>query len=509
MGLYSKTSLDMLCQLIKRDNPQFTNPLDAQSIMVLSGPLTSGLGASGRNARITLNGRTGTGIVQKKEFFYDRINIGTLFNGITVVFDAAGSSKTIADLLPALNEQYGLSLEATDLSNGTTALSYGYEPSQVTLNIAGTSVAYTGSLTVTWSRKPVGIYPDSGPGSKVLLIGTLDEGYFGLVPETELFSAPTLHSKINEGMATPAGTLSAQPATRQWYKFARDGKILYLANYNHITIRWQELYARGAVYETDQPADKQFPSDAVIVAQKPVIRKVESGREWYLSPCMPRLSSTFPWDYTAPNVTPDPTGDVARLFARIVKSGGFATGEWDGQTIDGGGFWFSTTSGNDPTKAFGSSMTGLQQNVYDKASFNGGWRPMLELVDLDKVAVPLENFIGTPDGVLRKPLFTIDPDTGDVLLVVSTVSWEILGTLDKPLFTPVVDAPSGVAEVTWLRPTETRAVLAQLHTDPPLNVTQAIGSTLLRVPVVQITSDYKEVVAFNLSTANGELDGFK
>ncbi|QVW28674.1 putative virion structural protein [Erwinia phage pEa_SNUABM_8] len=508
MGLYSKKSLELLCQLIERDNPQFTNPLDAQSIMVLSGPLTSGLGSSGRNARIILNGRTGTGIVGKKEFFYDRINLTRLFNGITVVFDAAGSSKTYADLLPALNEQYGMALEAADLSNGTTKLPFGYTPTQVTLNIATTSVGYTGSLSVTWTRKPVGVYPDSGPGTKVLLIGSIEEeGYFGTVSEAELFGAPAIVSKINEGMASPAGTLTAIPATRLWYKFARDGKILYLANYNQITIKWQELYVRGAAYETDQHEDKQFPTDGVFVAQRPVIRKMENGRAWYLSPCMPRLAESDPWDYQAVNQTPDPTGDVARLFAKIVASGGFATGEWDGQSIDATGFWFSTTSMKEPAKAFGSSMTGIQQNMYDKATYNGGWRPMLELADLDKIAIPLEEFIGEPDGVLRKPRFTISPDTGEVLLIVSDVAWEISGALDKPLIDMVLEPPLNTKEISWERDLPTP--LMQVVSEPLLSVNTYGWKKLLRAPVTRITSEYKEVVAYDLRTADGELDGFK
>ena len=139
MGLYDRDSLSLLCRLIMRDNPQLAVALDPTK--VLSGPFTSGLGTSGRNARITLNGRTGSGIVGKKEFFYDRINLGALFNGITVVFMAAGSAKTYADLLPALNEQYGITLQASDLANGTTKLPQAYTPTQVTLTIAATGIS--------------------------------------------------------------------------------------------------------------------------------------------------------------------------------------------------------------------------------------------------------------------------------------------------------------------------------------------------------------------------------
>ncbi|QVW55325.1 hypothetical protein pEaSNUABM29_00285 [Erwinia phage pEa_SNUABM_29] len=508
MGLYDSSSLNLLCQQVMRDNPG-TVGLSASTIIVLSAPSTSGLGSSGRNTRVTLNGLTGAGFVGKKEFFYDRINLGALFNGITVVFDAEGSSKTYADLLPSLNKQYGLSLQTDDLSNGTTKLPYGYTATQVTLNIAATSPAFTGALQVTWTRKPVGTYPESGPGSKVLLIGDLNEGYFGLVSEAELFSPSQVLDSLNRNQDTPAGALSNYATDRYWYKFARDGKILYLANYVHITIKWQELYVRGAVYETDQPVDQQFPTDNVVVAQRPVIKKTENGRDWYLSPAMPRLSSESKWDYVAINQTPDSTGDVARLFAKIVATGGYATGEWDGQTIVTGGFWFSTTSSNDPTKSFGSSMTGINQGMYDKATYTGGYRPMLELADLDKIAIPLEEFIGEPAGALRKPRFSINPDTGDVLLIVSDISWEISGALDKPLVEFVSQPPVAVQQFSWVRPGALRVALSRCESNPPLGLHSYGWNKLLRAPVVQLSAEYKEVVAYNLTQANGELDGFK
>ena len=510
MGLYARDSLDLLGQLIKRDNPGFKGELNKSTVIVLGGPYTSGLGTSGRNTRIVLNGKTGSGVVGKKEFFYDRLNLAHMFNGITVVFMAAGSAKTYADLLPALNEQYGIKLQASDLANGTTKLPQAYTPTQVTLNIATTSPAFTGSLSVTWTRTPVGVFPDSGPGTKVMLIGDMDEGYFGLVSEDELFNAGALHSKINEGNSTPAGALNTFPATRHWYKFARDGKILYLASYNHINIRWQDLYTRGAVYETTVPlTDHKAPVSLTRTVQKLAMRKVESGREWYLSPCMPRLSDQTAWDYTAINQKPDPTSDVARLFAKIAASGGYFTAEWDTQAIDSSGYWHSTASKNDPTKAFGSSMVGWNQGMYDMLTFTGGWRPMLELIDPAVVGLPLENFVGTPEGVLRKPLVTISPDTGDVLLNLSDVAWEIQGALKKPLVSTLTSPLVSVEEITARIATETRPVMLDLVTAPPLGVRQTSWQKVLRAPQAQLVAEYKAVTVVNLATANGELDGFK
>lgn len=508
MGLYNKTSLELLCRQIERDNPALAGTLDANTIMVLGGPYTANPTVSGRNARIILNGRLGNGFAGKKEFFYDRLNIGQMFKGITVVFQASGSSKTYADLLPALNAQYGLGLTASDLSNGTTKLPYGYTANQLTLNIATTSLAYTGALPVTWSRQPVGEFPESGPGTKVMLIGDMNEGYFGIVSEAELFSPQAMLDGINKDSTTVKGSLNGVPANRFWYKFARDGKILYLANYNHINIVWQDLYARGAAYEVDVPANKQHPQDKVIVRQRLAMKKEENGRDWFLSPCMPKLSGNDTWDYAAINQAPDPTGDVARLFAKIVSAGGYATGEWDGQTIDGSGFWFSTVSANNPAMAFGSSMVGLNQGMYNTATFTGGWRPVLELVNADDVAIPLENVYGSPTGVLRKPLFSIDPDTGDVLLNVSDVEWAIQGNLRRPLVGMSTAPLLGITKIAWENPIGVSPVRYGVATDPLLSVGRVQWQKLLRTPLVSLTSDYVEVSKVDLVTTNGELNGF-
>lgn len=509
MGLYTRDALGLLGQLIMRDNPDFKGTINSNTAMVLSGPLTTNLGNSGRNSRITLNGRTGSGIVGKREFFYDRINLGTLFNGITVVFDAEGSSRTYADLLPSLNAQYGIQLVAADLSNGTTKLPYGYKATEVTLNIATTSVVYTGSLKVVWTRKPVGIFPDSGPGTKVLLIGDLQEGYFGVVPESELLTPMNLISKLNEGYDTPVGAALPLAATRSWYKFARDGKIVYLASYNQINIRWQDLYTRGAAYETTVPLSDHYPPVGVTKkVQQLAIQKMEAGREWYLSPCIPRLSADTLWDYAAPNQPPDPTGDVGRLFVKIATGTGLATGEWDNQAIDNTSFWTGTTSKNDPRVAYASNMVGTGQATYDRLTYTGGWRPMLELVDPTTISLPLESFAGTYTGALQKPLVFIEADTGDILLNLSNMEWQIQGNLARPLVSFEHTPLQRLTHLEWLVPAGVKPAVTTIAVDPPSGVQQTTWSKHLRAPVVQIASNYKEVVKVDLAATVGTLIGF-
>mgnify|MGYP001201299130 FL=1 len=97
----------------------------------------------------TIRGRYGSGLRNKVVVTYRKLDIATLIKSVTprVYFSGA---KTTADLLPAINDAFGLDLVASEIvdsplsSDGTTA----------TLKIANSSNLYTGSVTLyVWAAK--------------------------------------------------------------------------------------------------------------------------------------------------------------------------------------------------------------------------------------------------------------------------------------------------------------------------------------------------------------------
>ncbi len=61
MGLYNKPVIDIVYELINRDNPGLSIPLSSDNTLLLGGPYTTNLGASGRNTRATFNAIVGKG----------------------------------------------------------------------------------------------------------------------------------------------------------------------------------------------------------------------------------------------------------------------------------------------------------------------------------------------------------------------------------------------------------------------------------------------------------------
>lgn len=462
MTRYSYDSLTLLCRLINRDNPDLKQTLSAKNIVLLGGPYTTGLGTSGRNTRIKINGRTGSGIVGKAELFYDRLNIGALFNGITVVFAADGQSATVADLLPALNEQYGLGLTLEDITNGATKLGTGYTATQVTLTIASTSVAFTGALSVIWTRRPAGVYPESGPGSKVLLVGSLQEGYFGTVSTAELFPNIDLYDGVREYIDTTASpNLSSDMV---WYKFALDNEIYYFPSTTVLTnVSWAGLDAAGLV-KADAPYPFVFDTGEGAV---------------FFQMRLPRFGESDPMQ----PVRGDITSDAARLFNKIHTST-YGTGEWDTQSPDLGSYfiWQNHRDINDPPyPVYNSQMNQVTVSTLTETA-KGNWRPMLKLVKGELAIVPVRSISGYATNRITPPVLSID-QTRDPNMPVRLTN--VQGSFLRS-FMPIA-----------MHPVQATPVQAKANIVARSVVTPIVA----RISVVKHTK-------LDLATTDGELSGF-
>lgn len=87
--------------------------------------------------------------------------------------------------------------------------------------------------------------PFNTPGPKTLIAGTLQLGYFGHTPASELITGTALASAI--GLS--AGT--AQHSDDGWLKWIKGGKLMYVARKpQRYAISWDAINARGAVFGT-------------------------------------------------------------------------------------------------------------------------------------------------------------------------------------------------------------------------------------------------------------------
>lgn len=208
-----------------------------------------------------------------------------------------------------------------------------------------------------------------------LLYGTVDAGYFGLVPSAELITGGALATAIG----LTAGT--AQNNTEGWLKFSYNKKILYIAKKsfrNNLT--WNDIYKTGAVYGNDGIGR----NPAGVTAKIQDARVVIGGSTYRV-----RLMRASTVDVTP--TTPNQSGEVDNLIRRLFK--GTPNGSWPTFTnIELGGLgtgvgsfsWVQETYATDtanrlqffdmtPSGSFSQAQSASLDSYYS-------WRPVLELI---------------------------------------------------------------------------------------------------------------------------------
>lgn len=154
MGLYNKPVLDLLYALINRDNPGLTIPLSPENTVLLGGPYTNNLGTSGRDTRAVFNAVAGKGYTGNLEVFYDRINLGYLFNNLSPKVTVPYLATTRAQMLPYINEALGLQLTVADIAMPTTAAALSTTATgNITITVVTTCLAFSGEFTFTFVRE--------------------------------------------------------------------------------------------------------------------------------------------------------------------------------------------------------------------------------------------------------------------------------------------------------------------------------------------------------------------
>lgn len=384
MGQYSKSDIQLLCDQINRDNPMIGSPLTPAKIILLGTP---GAGANGRNTTIRLNGVGGVGFAGKRTFSYDRMNLGTLYATVPTALAVAFPNEvvTVADALPTINAAFGIQLSAEGITNPETVLPQGKTPTTITITVTATNLTFTGALTFKWRRGAAGVYPQSGPGTKEMLIGDLSLGYFGAVPLSAMLSAGDFFSQITEGYSR-GSALPLNDPNVYFLKFAIDGKFVFFPSKALVSsISWEQIYKMGGIDASG--ADAAFPPISGNGVLQNALVQTTDGQSW-LRVRLARYSDLDP-EAVVKGV---PSSEVERLFNKV-HTGAGGTGEWDTLPVGGSGlditspFLFLNSLAGTTSKAHYCSMNQVTLSTLDKTT-PSLWRPMLVYAEKSTLLLP-------------------------------------------------------------------------------------------------------------------------
>lgn len=156
-GLYQKASLDLLYDLINKDNPDLPYKVSKDTFVVHAGPtvLTPTADAP-YNTSVVMRGIQGAGYRGLITFRYNRIDLANLFKDTKVVLTHY-TATTYEALRPLFNSLYGMALDASEWFTGSFSNNTNYTTwtSNSTLGIPSTtaSLAFIGKIPVVqWNR---------------------------------------------------------------------------------------------------------------------------------------------------------------------------------------------------------------------------------------------------------------------------------------------------------------------------------------------------------------------
>jgi len=195
--------------------------------------------------------------------------------------------------------------------------------------------------------------PFNTPGPKVLKAGTLQLGYFGHTPASELITGTALASAI--GLS--AGT--AQYSDDGWLKWIKDGKLMYVARKpQRHTISWDDIDARGAVFGTAMVTIGNMVFKVRLLTGGNANPALHGGGEWNEIIYGVHKDQEPQWE----NYTDADIG---------VTSG------------NGRHSWCQETSASDASVRVNRGSSGVAHFVTNTSSLANvyyGWRPVLELL---------------------------------------------------------------------------------------------------------------------------------
>lgn len=183
-----------------------------------------------------------------------------------------------------------------------------------------------GSDTDLGPNQTFGYFTTTGPGVQQPVRGDWSLGYFGRVPVAEMLSATALRTALG---VSAIGSAIADAQIQYYYKFVREGKILfYPAGAILTTVTFDQLYNLGLIYGTDD--NGAYPAGAALTPtnQKKVIT---IGAFNFLARVF--KGSTLPTSTVVTTATADKEGsEWDQTMGRINQTATLAwnlTGAWD------------------------------------------------------------------------------------------------------------------------------------------------------------------------------------
>lgn len=219
--------------------------------------------------------------------------------------------------------------------------------------------------------------PPAGPGPEVPIAGNGKAGFFGEVSSEEFITVPELFAAVGLSVGTQINLDTV------WLKFILDNRLLFMPKLNiGERVSWNDLYARGLVYGTDDFG--LFP-DTTPVVQNATVEiqgfqfKVRLLKGADSDPSA--LSSGYHTEEQAPNaewsrLIPPITNGTWATYSLSELGMGTGRDFWCQETADGD-VTLAVLRGNQPTSAIHFRA---KTQRFLSATSPRNWRPVLELV---------------------------------------------------------------------------------------------------------------------------------
>lgn len=237
-----------------------------------------------------------------------------------------------------------------------------------------------------------GNYPKTGPGPKTIKRGNWANGYFGLVPTSEMLSFSALRTAVGaDGMG---GAVADSPTTDGYHKFIYGGKIIYIPTRplsTQGTLTWTQIYNRGLIYGVDGPGEAPFNLvnanwQPPITAPVNQLKKVTIGTDELI--VRAPKNSTNPTNVDTANASTGPGSEwwntICNMSVDLLapNAAGLSPFRWGDI-----GVIYSLTATQHFSGAANNSVLNAQPDGYFPRSLTGAasgswisWTPVLELI---------------------------------------------------------------------------------------------------------------------------------